>query len=74
MDLYTLQEFVGVLAVVAVLTATTVVIGIAFILLQEATLRAGRIARAGVLAFKTLSLKKDTLSKEPRVNTLAVKT
>jgi hypothetical protein len=45
MNLYTMQEFLGVLLVMAALTGTLLVFGIAFIFLQEGVRRAVHGAR-----------------------------
>jgi len=64
-DLYTLQEFLGVLVAVAVLVGTILVLGSAFILVQELISRAIRLAKAGVKVFERLSVRK-TMSLKSR--------
>jgi hypothetical protein len=56
MTLYTVQEFLGVLLVVAISMATLVVLGISVILFQEAIRRARR-AKARVMPAESLSPK-----------------
>jgi hypothetical protein len=48
MDLYRLREILGVFLVVAVLVGTILVLGSAIIFVQEAILRALRLAKTGV--------------------------
>ena len=57
MNLYTMQEVLGVLVVLAAATGTILVFGVAFILLQEGIRRAAHGAKAGVIHFRGLSAK-----------------
>ena len=63
MNLYTMQEFLGVLIVLAVVTGTILFLGIAFILFQEGIRRAVHGAKARVIHFKALSAKDDWLQR-----------
>lgn len=51
MDLYKLREILGVFVVVACLVGTVLVLGSAIIFVQEAILRARRLAKTGVTLF-----------------------
>jgi uncharacterized membrane protein len=63
MNLYTMQEFLGVLVVLAAATGTMLVLGIAFILFQEGTRRALHSARARIIHFRGLSAKDEWLQR-----------
>ncbi len=54
---YAVQEFLGVLLLVAVFIGTMLVFGIAFILFQEGIRRAAHGAKTGVIPLKGLSAK-----------------
>jgi len=60
MNLYLVQEVLGVLLVLAILMGTLLIFAIAFILFQEGMRRAARWARAGVVVPK-VPIKKSTL-------------
>jgi hypothetical protein len=60
-NLYMMQEFLGVLVVLAAATGTILVFGVAFILLQEGIRRAAYGAKASVMHFKGLSAKDEWL-------------
>jgi hypothetical protein len=66
MTLYIVQEFLGVLLVIAGLTGTLLFFGIAGILFREGIRRALRGAKTRVIPFAGLSAKKQRL---PRVGT-----
>jgi hypothetical protein len=66
MTLYIVQEFLGVLLVIAGLTGTLLFFGIAGILFREGLRRALRGAKTRVMPFAGLSAKKQRL---PRVGT-----
>ena len=63
MNLYTVQEFLGVLLVLAVTMGTILLFGVAFILLQEGIRRAVHGAKAGVIHLKGSSAKDDWLQR-----------
>lgn len=63
MDLYTVQEFLGVLVILAAATGTMLVFGITFILFQEGMRRAVQEAKARVINLKGLSAKDDWLQR-----------
>jgi hypothetical protein len=57
MNLYTMQEFLGVLLVLAAFTGTILAFGIAFVLLQEGIRRAVHQAKTGVVPLQAVSAK-----------------
>jgi hypothetical protein len=63
MNLYTMQEFLGVLIVLAVATGTILLFGIAFILFQEGIRRAVHGAKARLMHLKSSSAKDDWLQR-----------
>jgi hypothetical protein len=63
MNLYMIQEFLGVLIVLAAATGTILFFGIAFILFQEGVRRAVHEAKARVIDFKASSAKEEWLQK-----------
>ncbi|MGA7225381.1 MAG: hypothetical protein WBX16_21160, partial [Candidatus Acidiferrales bacterium] len=63
MNLYVMQEFLGVLVVLAAATGTMLVIGIAFILFQEGIRRAAHGAKARIIRFKGSSAKDEWLQR-----------
>ncbi len=63
MNLYNVQEVLGVLIVLAVTTGIILLFGIAFILFQEGIRRAVHGAKARVMHFKSLSSKDDWLQR-----------
>lgn len=62
-NFYMMQEFLGVLIVLAAATGTILVFGIAFILLQEGIRRAVHGAKARVVHLKASSAKDEWLQK-----------
>jgi hypothetical protein len=65
MNLYMMQEFLGVLVVLAAATGTILVFGIAFILFQEGIRRAVHVAKARLIHFKGSSAKDEWLHRAP---------
>jgi hypothetical protein len=63
MNLYMMQEFLGVLVALAAATGIILVFGIAFILFQEGIRRAVRGAKARVIRFKGSSAKDEWLER-----------
>jgi hypothetical protein len=63
MNLYTMQEFLGVLLVLAALTGTVLVVGIAVLLLQEGIRRAVRGSRSHLMPIRDLSAKEQWLQR-----------
>jgi hypothetical protein len=57
MNFYIAQEFLGVFVLVAVLTVTTLFVGIAFIVFQEVMLRARDLGKTSAPAFNSVSRK-----------------
>lgn len=62
-NLYTMQEFLGVLLVLAAFIAAMLVFGIAFILFQEGIRRLVHGAKTGVVPLKGLSAKDQWLQR-----------
>jgi hypothetical protein len=66
MNLYIMQEFLGVLVVLAAATGTMLVFGIAFILFQEGIRRAAHGAKARVAHFKGSNARNEWLQQAHR--------
>lgn len=62
-NLYAMQEFLGVLLLLAVFIGAMLVFGIVFILFQEGVRRAVRGAKTGVMPLKGLSAKDQWLQR-----------
>jgi hypothetical protein len=63
MNFYTMQEFLGVLLVIAALTGTVLVFGIAVLFLQEGIRRAVRGAGTHLAPIRGLSAKEEWLER-----------
>jgi len=66
MNLYTMQEFLGVLLVIAALTGAILVLGIGLILLQESIRWALHGRRAHLIALRGVSAKDQWLQAQGR--------